>query len=107
MEKKGGDVDISFLPLVLNTIRVQSEQVEATSTDISPPNSPDKPIFGPRPNTQATDLDFEVEVQCLPFKLNLGDERNMTCVQQSWFIDIIYDYPADFSSHDEDLRFCD
>ena len=47
MERKGHDVDISFLPVVPDTIRVQSEQVEATSTDISPPNSIEKPTFGP------------------------------------------------------------
>ena len=31
----------------------------------------------------------------------------MTCVQQSQFIDLIYDHPEVFSLHDEDLRFCD
>ena len=31
----------------------------------------------------------------------------MTCVQQSRFIDLIYDYPEVFSLHDEDLGFCD
>ena len=66
MEIKGDDVNISFLPVVPNTIRVQLEQVEATSTDISPPNSSERPIFGPRPELQATDFDFEAEVQCLP-----------------------------------------
>ena len=106
MERKGDDVDISFLPVVPNTIRVQSEQVEATSTDISPPNSIEKPVFGPRPNTNATDFDFEAEIQCLPFKLNLGEETNVTHVQQDWFIDLIYDHPEVFL-HDEDLRFCD
>ena len=72
MERKGKDVDISFLPVVPDTIRVQSEQVEATSTDISPPKCINKPTFSPRPNPQATDFDFEAEVQYLPFKLNLG-----------------------------------
>ena len=106
MERQGDDIDILFLFDVSNTIRVQLEQVEVTSTDISPPNSIDKPTFGPRPNTQATDFDFEAEVQCPPFELNLGDEMNLTCSQQSWFIDIIYDHPEVFL-HDEDLEFCD
>ena len=39
MKLKGDDTDISFLPVVPNTIRVQLEQVEVTSTGISPPNS--------------------------------------------------------------------
>ena len=60
--------------MVPNTIRVQSEQVETTPTDISPPNCSESPVFGPRPDNQATDFDFEAEIQCLPFKLNLGGE---------------------------------
>ena len=59
-----------------NTIRVQVEQVESTSTDTSTPNPQEKPVFGPRPDTQATDFDFEAEVKCLPFKLNLGMKLN-------------------------------
>ena len=51
---KGDDVNISFLPVVPHTIRVQSEQVETTPTDISPPDSSERPVFGPRPNTQDT-----------------------------------------------------
>ena len=68
MKRKGDDVDISFLPVVPDTSRVQSEQVEATSTDISPPNSINKSTFVIRPNDQAIEFDFEAEVQCPPFK---------------------------------------
>ena len=71
MEVKGDVVNISFLPVVPNTIRVQVEQVESTPTDDSPPTSNEKPVFGPRPDTQSVDFDFEAEVKCLPFKLNL------------------------------------
>ena len=53
------------------------------------------------------DFNFEAEVKCLPFKLNLGDEAKLTCIQQSQFIDLIYDHPEVFSLHDEDLGFCD
>ena len=107
IEVEGDVASVSFLPVVPNTIRVQVEQVESTSTDKSTPNPQGKPVFGPRRNTQATDFDFEAEVICLPFKLNLGDEAKLTCVQQSWFIDLIYDHPEVFSLHDEDLGFCD
>ena len=96
MERKGGNVDISFLPVVPDTIRVQLEEVEATSTDTSPPSSINKTTFGPGPNTQATDFDFSGDFS-LPF----------LTILQSWFIDIIYDHPEVFSLHDEDLRFCD
>ena len=81
MEIKGDDVDISFLPVVPDTIRVQAQQAETTPTDISPPNSSKRPVFGPRPDTQATDFDFKAEIQCLPFKLNLGEKAKMTHVQ--------------------------
>ena len=107
IEVEGDVANVSFLPVVPNTIRVQVEQVESTSTDTSTPNPQEKPVFGPRPDTQAADFDFEAEVKCLPFKLNLGDEAKLTCVQQSQFIDLIYDHPEVFSLHDEDLGFCD
>ena len=106
IEVKGDVANVSFLPVVPNTIRVQVGQVESTSVDTSTPNPEEKPVFGPRPDTQSTDFDFEAEVKCLPFKLNLGDEAKLTCIQQSWFIDLIYDHPEVFSLHDEDLRFC-
>ena len=67
-----------FLPVVPNTIRVQVGQVEATSADTSTPNPEEKLVFGPRPNTQSAEFDFEAEVKCLPFKLNLGDEAKLT-----------------------------
>ena len=103
-----GDVaNVSFLPVVPDTIRVQVGQVESTSADTSTPNPQEKTVFGPRPDTQAADFDFEAEVKCLPFKLNLGDEAKLTRVQQSQFIDLIYDHPEVFSLHDEDLGFCD
>ena len=106
MEVEGDVAKVSFLPVVPNTIRVQVEQVEATSTDTATPDPQEKPVFGPRPNTQSADFDFEAEVKRLPFKLNLGDEANLTHVQQSRFIDLIYDHPEVFSLHDEDLGFC-
>ena len=107
IEVEGDVTNVSFLPVVPDTIRVQVGQVESTSADTSIPNPQEKPVFGPRPDTQAADFDLEVEVKCLPFKLNLGDEVKLTCVQQSQFIDLIYDHPEVFSLHDEDLGFCD
>ena len=106
MEVKGDGVNISFLPVVPTTIRVQEEQVESAPTDVFPPNSNEKPVFGPRPDTQAADFDFEAEVQHLSFKLNLGEEVKLTWIQHSLFMDLIYDHPKVFSLHDEDLRFC-
>ena len=61
MEVRGDVVNVSFLPVVPDTISVQVEQVESTSTDISTPNSNEKPVFGPRPETQSAEFDFEAE----------------------------------------------
>ena len=74
MERKGDNINISFWPVTPNTIRVQLEQAEATSPDISPSTSSDKPTFGPSPNTNATNFDFEAEINCPSFKLNMGTE---------------------------------
>ena len=107
IEVEGDVANVSFLPVVPDTIRVQVEQVEATSTDTATPDPQEKLVFGPRPDTQSANFDFEAEVKWLPFKLNLGDEAKLTRVQQSRFIDLIYDHPEVFSLHDEDLGFCD
>ena len=96
MEVKGDVVNLSFLAVVPDTIRIQVEQVESTPTDISTPNPNKKPVFGHRPDTQSADFNFEADIKCLPFKLNLGEEANLTCIQQSWFIDLIYDHPEVF-----------
>ena len=86
---------------------MQSEQVEVTSFNTTHPISSDKPAFGPKPNTNAVDSDFEAEINCLPFKLNMGTDAKMTCAQQSQFLNIIYNHPEVFSRHDEELGFCD
>ena len=83
MESKGDVVNISFLPVVPNTIRVQVEQVESAPTDILTPNPNEKLVFGPRQDTQSADFNFETEVKCLSFKLNLGEEAKLTCIQQT------------------------
>ena len=41
------------LPVVPDTIGVQVEQVEATSTDTATPDPQEKLVFGPRPDTQS------------------------------------------------------
>ena len=107
MERRGHIIDILFLPVAPNTIWVQLEQVEVTSSDMTPSISSDKPAFGPRSITKAMGFHFEAEVNHLPFKLNFGQDTKMTFVQQSQFIDIIYDHPEVFSLYDEDLGFYD
>ena len=107
MERKGDNINISFSPVAPDTIRVKLEQVETTPSNITPPTSSEKPSFGPRPDVNATDFDFQAEINFLPFKLNMGTEANMTHDQQSCFINLIYDHQEISSLHDEDLGFWD
>ena len=99
MDRKGDNIKKSFLLVAFNIIRVQLQHVQATSFDMTSFTSSDKPAFGPRPNSKPMHLNFEAEDNFLPFKLNL------THVQQSWFINTIYDHPEVFSLYDKDLRF--
>ena len=52
------------------------------------------------------DCDFQKEVECLPFKLNLGDVL-LDKEHQAKFIDLIYSNQEVFSLHDKDLGYCD
>ena len=78
MERKGDNINISFSPVAPNSIWVKSEQVDSTKSDITPPTSNEKPSFGPRPDMKAADFDFQAEINCLLFKLNMRTEVNMT-----------------------------
>ena len=62
--------------------------------------------FGPRPDTSNADFDFKMELDRLPFTINIG-EAPLSREQQSCFIDLIYDYKEVFSLYDGDLGFCD
>ena len=106
MEREGDNIQISFSPVAPDSIRVRSEQVETVTSNIDPPTSNKKPSFGPRPDVELENFDSKAEIDCLPFKLNMGTTVEMTCEQQSRFINIIYDHPEVFSLHEEDLGFC-
>ena len=107
MERQGDDIQVSFSPVAPDSIRVSSEQVETVTSNIDPPTSNEKPSFGPRPDVESENFDFKAEIDRLPFKLNMGTTVEMTCEQQSQFINIIYDHPRGLPLHDEDLSFCD
>ena len=64
-----------------------------------------RPTFGPHPNTDVADFNFQKEVECLPFKLNLGDIP-LEKEHQAKFISLIYSHQEVFSLHDEDLGYC-
>ena len=77
MDRQGDNINISFSPVAPNSIRVKLEQVEATTSDITPPTSDEKPSFGPRPDVTAVNFDFQAEINCLPFKLNMGTKAEL------------------------------
>ena len=66
----------------------------------------EQPKFGPRPDTSSADFDFKMELERLPFTINIG-EAPLSREQQSRFIDLIYDNKEVFSLYDGDLGFCD
>ena len=70
------------------------------STDQQPPK------FGPHPDTSSADFDFKMELDRLPFTINIG-KAPLSREQQSHFIDLIYDYKEVFSLYDGNLEFCD
>ena len=70
------------------------------STDQQPPK------FGPHPDTSSADFDFKLELDRLPFTINIG-EAPLRREQQSHCIDLIYDYKEVFSFYNCDLGFCD
>ena len=78
MERQGDNINISFSPVAPDSIRVKSEQVESSKSYITHPTSDEKPSFGHRPDVKSTDFDFQAEIDCLPFKLNMGTTFNLT-----------------------------
>ena len=64
------------------------------------------PTFGLCPYIKVADFNFQKEVECLPFKLNLVD-IHLDKEHQSKFSDLIYNNHKVFSLHDEDLGYCD
>ena len=69
------------------------------------PSAEPRPTFGPRPDTSVADFNFKQEVECLPFKLNLGDVH-LEKEHQARFFNLIYSNQEVFSLHDEDLGYC-
>ena len=84
------------------------EKEKESDPQKTPKDSADQqpPKFGPRPDTSSTDFDFKMELDRLPFTINIG-EAPLSREQQSHFIDLIYDYKEVFSLYDGDLGFCD
>ena len=81
----------------------QESDPQTTPTD-SADQEPAK--FGPSPDTNSADFDSKMELERLPFTINIG-EAPLSREQQSCLIDLIYNYKEAFSLYDGDLGFCD
>ena len=93
---------VAFQPLPLTDIMATVKAVH-NEPDTKPPTEKEPcPTFGPCPNKNVADFDFQKEVEHLPFKLNLRD----VCLEkehQAKFINLIYSNQEVFSLHEEDL----
>ena len=106
MDWDDDNISIGFQPVPSQLSDANSCQVEAEPIL---PNSPEieRPEFGPRMDTNLTELNFKDELDWLFFQLNIGKEASLTQEQQDHFINLVYDNQEVFSLHDEDLLYFD
>ena len=99
---------MAFQPLPLADI-MATVKVVHNEPDTKPSKEANKEPhckFGPCPINNMAAFDFQKEVECLPFKLNLGN-IHLDKEHQAKFIDLIYSNQEVLSLHDEDLGYCD
>ena len=102
-QHQGDKIEVAFQPVPLADIMaaVKSVHDEPGAESSAAP----RPTFGPHPNTNVADFNFQQEVEHLHFKLNLADVH-LEKEHQARFIDLIYSNQEVFSLHDEDLGYC-
>ena len=109
MSRDGSDIKVSFCPMPSSEVQAEilSQGVSNMEPDTTNQHEEGKrPKFGPRPNFNDPDFDFQQELSRLPFPVNMG-EVNMNELQQKQFLELIYDNQSVFSLCDEDLGLCD
>ena len=76
MNWDSNNILVGFQPVPLQLINTNSCQVEARPIQ---PDSPkmERPEFGPRPDTNSTEFNFEKELDHLPFQANIGKEAKL------------------------------
>ena len=103
-QHQGNNIEVAFQPIppadTMATVKLVHDEPSTK------PSAEPHPTFGPHPNTSVADFNFQQEVECLPFKLNLGDV-SLEKEHQAIFINLIYSNQEVFSLHDEDLGYCD
>ena len=106
--QEGENIEVAFQPLppadIMATVKVVHNEPDPMPSKEA--NKEPCPTFGPCPNTKVADFDSQKEVECLPFKLNLGDIL-LDKEHQAKFINLIYSNQEVFSLHDKDLGYCD
>ena len=100
--QQGKSAEVAFQPLPLADIMAIVKVVhdEPDTKPLTEIIKEPHPTFGPHPNTEMADFNFQKEVEHLPFKLNLGDNQ-LDKEHQARFINLIY------SNQEEDLGYCD
>ena len=86
-QHQGDKIEVAFQPVppadIMAAVKLVHDEPGAESS------AEPCPTFGPHPNTNAADFNFQQEVECLPFKFNLGDVH-LEKEHQARFIDLIY-----------------
>ena len=102
-QHQGDKIEVAFQPIPLADIMAAVKSVHNEPGAVL--SAEPRHTFGPHPNTSVANFDFQQEVECLPFKLNLGDVH-LEKEHQARFINLIYSNQEVFSLHDEDLGYC-
>ena len=70
-QQQGKNIKVAFQPIppadIMAIVKLVHDEPDAK------PSTEPHPTFGPCPNTDVVDFNFQQEVEHLPFKLNLGD----------------------------------
>ena len=101
-QHQGNNIEVAFQPIPSADIMAYVKSVH--NEPGTKPSAEPCPTFGPHPNTDVADFNFQQEVECLPFKINLGDVP-LEKEHQARFINLIYSNQEVFSLHDEDPHY--
>ena len=82
MNWDGDNILVGFQPVPPQLINTNSYQVEAGPIQLDSPMI-ERPEFGPRLDTNFAEFNFEKELDCLPFQLNIRKEAKFMQDQQS------------------------
>ena len=75
--QEGQKIDMLFQPIPMANIMASVQAVHDEPGKMPPVKEASQepcPTFGPCPNIQLADFNLKKEGECLPFKLNLGDD---------------------------------